>query len=58
MKADINFYSSLSQFFLELIMFQTKFTEEINTHFAFGNFFFFLKNRPFFEILWETLYSL
>jgi hypothetical protein len=42
----------LAELFLEWEMLETKFLEEIKTHFIFNNFFF--ENRAFYEIMWKN----
>jgi hypothetical protein len=46
------FYDHISVNFSEIEMFQTKFVEEIKTHFVFSNLF--SENRVVYEIMWKN----
>jgi hypothetical protein len=54
MKTIVHLWSYLTECFLELEMFQTKFLEKIKTHFTSNNFFFF-QNHAFYEITWKNI---
>jgi len=48
-------FMTISQFFLEWEMFQTKVVEEIKTDIVFSIFFFFSENRAVYEIMWKKM---
>jgi hypothetical protein len=54
MKTYVHFWSYLGHFFVEWEIFQTEVVEEIKTHFAFGNVFFF-ENGAICEIMWKNV---
>ena len=53
MKTNVHLWSYLSEFFLELEMFQTKFVEKIKTHILYTVTFF--ENHAFYEITWKNI---